>query len=162
MQVHARLTLCKIPFECRYSSPERICSVKYLVTFCSKRPYLRRQLPTEPPGTYSRKLAENQVGTLEKETSSHAQEIWCFLKPKVLNDVRMIEILEGLALQLQCFYDCDLSRVVLVTRRSRNLNLLYSDHFPSRGIQRKIDASKIALPYELTPNPFEDGCEDVR
>lgn len=162
MRIHTRLTLCKIPFKCRYSSPARICSVKYFVTFCSKRPYLRKQLPTEPPGTYSRKLTENQGRTLGKETGSHAQEIWRFLKPKILNDVRMIEILEGLALKLQSFYNCDLSRVVFVTRRSRNLDLLYSDHFTSRSIQRQIDASKIALPDELTPNPLENGYDDVR
>ena len=74
----------------------------------------------------------------------------------------MIEILEGLALELQSFYNCDLSRVVFVTRRSRNLDLLYSDHFTSRSIQRQIDASKIALPDELTPNPLENGYDDVR
>ncbi len=100
--------------------------------------------------------------TSKKEASSHAQKIWCFLKPKVLNDVRVIQIFEGLTLKLQGLYDCDLARVVLVTCCSRNLDLLYSDHFPCGGIQRQIDASKVTLPYELTPNPFEDGCEIVR
>jgi hypothetical protein len=72
----------------------------------------------------------------------------------------MIKILEGLTLQFQCLHDCDLPRVVFVTRRSGNLNLLYSNHLPSSGIQRQVDATEIALPNELTPNPFEDGCED--
>ena len=40
------------------------------------------------------------------------------------------------------------------------LNLLYSNHLPSSGIQRHVDATEIALPNELTPNPFEDGCKD--
>jgi hypothetical protein len=99
MRVHVLLTLCKMPFEWRYSSPERICSVKYFVTFSSKRPYLRKQLPTEPPGTYSKKLEGNQERTLRGERSLHAQEGWRFLKPKVLYDVRMIQILERLALK---------------------------------------------------------------
>ena len=73
----------------------------------------------------------------------------------------MIKILEGLTLQLQCLHDCDLPRIVLVTRRPGNLNLLYSNHLSGGGIQRHVDATEIALPDKLTPNPFEDGCKDV-
>ena len=73
----------------------------------------------------------------------------------------MIKVLEGLALEFQCLHNCDLPRVGFVTGHSRGLNLLYSNHLPSSGIQRQVDATKIALPYELTPNPFEDGCEGV-
>lgn len=155
------LTLCKMPFEWRYSSPARICSQKYLVTFSSKRPYLRKQLPTEPPGTYSRKLDKTQKRTLEGERNLHAQEVWRFLEPKVLYNVRMVQVLEGLALKLQCLHNCDLSRVILVTRRSWNLDLLYSNHLSSSGIQRHINTTKIALPNQLTPNPFEYGCESI-
>ena len=73
----------------------------------------------------------------------------------------MIKVLEGLTLELQCLHDCDLARVVFVTRRSGDLNLLYGNHLPGSGIQRQVDAAEIALPNELTPNPFEDGCEGV-
>lgn len=73
----------------------------------------------------------------------------------------MIKILEGLTLELQCLHDRDLPRVVFITRRSGDLNLLYSNHLPSSGIQRQVDATKIALPDKFTPNPFEDSCKGV-
>ena len=73
----------------------------------------------------------------------------------------MIKFLEGLTLQLQCLHDCDLPRVGFATFPSGNLNLLYSNHLSSGGIQPHVDATEIALPDELTPNPFEDGCKGV-
>lgn len=73
----------------------------------------------------------------------------------------MIKVLEGLTLDLQCLHDCDLPRVVFATGCPRDLNLFYSNHLPSTGIQRQVDATKIAPPNELTPNPFEDGYEGV-
>ena len=73
----------------------------------------------------------------------------------------MIQILEDLTLQFQCLHECDVPRVVFVTRVSGNLNLLYSNKLSSGGIQRNVDATGIALPDELTPNPFEDGCKGV-
>ncbi len=72
----------------------------------------------------------------------------------------MIKILESLTLELQCLHNRDLPRVVFVTCRSGDLDLLYGNHLPSSGIQRQVDATEIALPNEFTPNPFEYGCED--
>jgi hypothetical protein len=71
----------------------------------------------------------------------------------------MVQVLERLTLKFQCLHDRDLPRVVLVARRSRNLNLLYSNHFPSSGIQRHINTTKIALPDKLSPDPLENGYE---
>lgn len=49
-------TRWRIPLECRYSRPVRICSVNDFVTSSSNLPCFSRQLPMEPPGTYSKKL----------------------------------------------------------------------------------------------------------
>ena len=51
-------TRWRIPFEWRYSNPLRIWAVNDLVTLSSNFPCLCKQLPTEPPGTYSKKLEE--------------------------------------------------------------------------------------------------------
>ena len=49
-------TLWMMFLECRYAKPSRIWAVKDFVTSSSNLPWSRRQLPTEPPGTYSKKL----------------------------------------------------------------------------------------------------------
>ena len=41
-------------------------------------------------GNIFQETSQNQGRIFEREASSHAQEIGCFLKPKVLNDIRMV------------------------------------------------------------------------
>ncbi len=80
-----------------------------LIVGSSNLPCLRRQLPTDPPGTYSRKMLRNVVVLLEAE---------------VRHDVRVVQILERLDLGLECRDDALLARVLAVARRTRQLDLL--------------------------------------
>lgn len=70
----------------------------------------------------------------------------------------MIEVLKGLALQLQGFDNADLPRVVLVAGGPRDLDLLDGNHLTSCGVQRQVDAAVRALPDEFATDPTEDRC----
>ena len=94
---------------------------------------------------------------LVAERGVHAQVCRRLLEAKVLHDMRVIQVLQRLAFQLQRFHDRNLSRVVLVARRSWNLDLLDSDHFTRRRVEGKIDFAVRSLADELTTNPTEDG-----
>jgi hypothetical protein len=110
----------------------------------------------EPPGTYSKKLE----GTLEMQRIEHALDLHAqigrgLLKPKVLDNVGMVQNLERLALKLQRLHDGDLPRVVLVTSGPRDLDLLDSDHLTRRRIESQIDTAIGPPADELASNPLE-------
>jgi hypothetical protein len=55
--------------------------VNDLVTLSLNLPCFRKQLPTDPPGTYSRKLYTHQSRPMRSVmTGSHAEEPGCLLE----------------------------------------------------------------------------------
>jgi hypothetical protein len=87
---------------------------------------------------------------------SHAKEHGRLLKAQILHNVRVVEVLERLALRLQRLHDRHLPLVFPIAGGLRNFDLLHGDHLSSRRIQRKIDAAVGALPDEFASNPLED------
>jgi hypothetical protein len=92
----------------------------------------------------------------EEDKYSHAKEHGRLLKAQILHNVRVVEVLQRLALRLQRLHDRHLPLAFPVAGRLGNLDLLHGDRFPSRRIQRKIKAAVSALPDEFASNPLED------
>jgi hypothetical protein len=97
-QTTTKHTLCRMFFEWRYSKPSRICAVNDLATLSLNLPYFLKQLPIDPPGTYSRKLYASVPWSthfvmFEEDKYSHAKEHGRLLKAQVLHDARMVEVL---------------------------------------------------------------------
>ena len=89
----------------------------------------------------------------------HAEESWSLLETEILNDVGMVQILEGLALQLESFHHGDLSRIVHIAVRSWDLHLLDGDHLSSVGVESKVHLAISTFSNKLSTNPTEYGYQ---
>lgn len=135
-----------------------------MVTSSRKLPCLCSQLPMEPPGTYSRKLGTGVMflSVPTKARDLHAQVCRSLLKPKVLNDVRVIQILQRLTLQLQSLHDSVLTRVISVARCLRQLHLLYCYHLSSSRVQSQVDTTVRPFSDEFSSHPLESSLKQKR
>ena len=73
--------------------------------------------------------------------------------------MRMVEILEGLALQLESFHHGDLSRIIHIAIRSWNFHLLDGDHLSSVGVESKVHLAVSTFCNKLSTNPTEYGYQ---
>lgn len=69
----------------------------------------------------------------------------------------MIEIFQRFTFKLQRFYYRYLPRIVLVARRSWNLDLFDGNHLARCCVECKIDLAVRSLANELTADPAEDS-----
>ena len=69
----------------------------------------------------------------------------------------MVQVLQRLALQFERLDDRDLSRIVLVARRPRDLHLLNSNHLTRRRVQRQVYTAVRSLSNQLSTHPAENG-----
>lgn len=87
----------------------------------------------------------------------HAQKSWRLFEAKILDNVRVIKIFQGLRLQLQRFDDRDLAGIVFVARGSRHLDLLDGNHLTGRSVESQVYFAVSTLADKLTTNPAENG-----
>ncbi len=64
----------------------------------------------------------------------HAQIRRRLFKAKILNDIRMVEVLQGFTLDFEGLHNRNLTRIVLITRSSGHLDLFNSNHLASGGV----------------------------
>ena len=97
----------------------------------------------------------------ERGTCLHAQVVLRLLETQILHDVGVVKIFEGLTLRLQCLDDRHLTRIVLVTGSTGNLDLFDSDHLTGRCVQGEIYTTKSTFADQLASDPFENSCMNI-
>ena len=97
-----------------------------------------------------------------RDNDEHGEIPRCLLESEILNDVLMIQVFQGLALQPQPRRLRDrVFAVVLVVPRCRGLDLFSSNYFTGGGVQRDVHLAIGALPDEFSSNPLEDRCHVI-
>jgi len=81
-----------------------------------------------------------------------------FIRPlisKILYDMRMVQILQCFDLRIQGIQFTLTLIIIPITKRPRDFNLFYRQHFPRRCVQTQINGTISALSDKFTLDPFE-------
>jgi hypothetical protein len=92
-----------------------------------------------------------------ERSSVHAEVVGALLEAEILDDVGMLEVIEGVAFELESLHNLDVARISKIAGSPGDLDLLDSDDLAGGGVESEIDTAIATLADELAANPLEEG-----
>lgn len=127
-------------------------------------PCVRTMRPTDPPGTYSRKIDRCSIVSSmpTSRASVGVSTEGRLVLTKVLDNLGVLEILEQLNLGLEGRDHALLAEVFLVAPCLGQLDLLDGDELGSGDVVGEVDATVRPTTDELSLDPLERDCRRNR